>query len=698
MQLTHPDPGCEIFADIPLDERHEINRWVRAFASVDFQAGIGRALAWVARVMGCDEVTARRKYDALRKSNGHWTALADGRRIRRLLNEERTGNREFRNFITGLAERHQRNSKAAYRKFISAWAARETIPGFEDFPGWPNAPFTYRTFARIVQAETDGRKLASIRVSTSSKSGASLAQVFTTRVGLYPGAVYQFDDVWHDNWVTLGRDPVPKRVLELGVLDLFSGCRFHWGCKPRMPKAGGGMENLKEREMRFFVAGVLWNFGTSPQGTRFMVEHGTAAIREDIISILADSGLGISVDHQPIEGRQMALTGFWKGSEGGNFRAKAALESVHNLMHNDLGHLAMQTGSPSSGLKGPITTERQIAYITKIISDVLKKVPHRAELLRLPSLDYHSQFLPFLNDYYQIGLNGRTDHELEGWEKLGFLATEYTAVPGSGQFLSSPQFLALPDSSQAIIREAARMAPEQWTRRRMLSPGEVWKTGRGDLRRAPAPLICDILGKDLGREVTVRGSYIRFRDQDISPDEMIYQARARHLNGAQRELRDGEKFFAFANPFAPGTLFLLDANDRYLGHCALEQRVTATDRAALINAAGEKARRNADILQPLRIRHAEQVGDYQEMREHNKRVVSGAPVTPDEIRDARQSSARDGVRTRKANAITAAIGAEAMDPEMLLQDDCNEPEEVEFTPPGFDPFDAANLLDPDSNF
>lgn len=652
MQLTHPDPGCELFADIPLDERHEINRWARAFASVDFEAGIGKAIGWVARTMGCDEVTARRKYDALRRSDGHWTALADGRRIRRMLSEERTGNREFRNFITGLAERHQRNSKAAYRKFLTAWAGREPIPGFEDFPGWPIAPFTYRTFARIIQAETDRRKLISIRVSTSSKSGANLAQVFTTRVGLYPGAVYQFDDVWHDNWVTLGRDPIPKRVLELGVLDLFSGCRFHFGCKPRMPKADGkGMENLKEREMRFFLAGVLWNHGTSPRGTRMMVEHGTAAIREDVAAMLHDSGLGITIDRQPIEGRQAALSGFWKGSEGGNFRAKAALESVHNLMHNDLGHLALQSGSPSSGLKGPVTTERQIAYIQRIMTDVLKNVPHRAELLRLPSLDFHSQFLPFLNDYYQFGLNGRTDHDLEGWEKLGFLTTEYTTLPGSGQYLTSSQFLDLPPESQAIIRGASQAAPTTWTRRRALSPMEVWNTGKSDLRRAPAPLICDILGKDLGREVTVQGSYIRFRDQDICPDELIYAARVRHLNNAQRELRDGEKFFAFANPFAPATLFLLDAQDRYLGCCKLEQRVTATDRTALIAAAGHKAHRNAEILDPLRVRHAEQVQDAIDMRAHNQRVASGAPVTPDEITDARIAAGQQGQRTAAANRL-----------------------------------------------
>lgn len=653
MQLTTPAATDEDFADLPLDLRNEVRAWMRAFTSVDSWKPVGRAVSQIAAIMGVSVATSRRKYDALRRSGGHWSALVDLRRAGARPDSERalTGNRELRSFVAALAERHQRNSKAAYRKLLQAWQAREPIPGCEGFPGWPEPPFSYRTFARIVQAETDRRRLNSIRVGTSSKSGSALAQVYTTRVGLYPGAVYQFDDVWHDNLVTLGRDPRPTRVLELGVLDLFSGCRFHWGAKPRMPKEGGGMEGLKEREMRFFVAGILANHGVSQRGTRFMIEHGTAALREDVVAILHDSGLPIEVDRQPIEGKQQALTGFWAGSEGGNFRAKAALESVHNLIHNDLGHLALQTGSPSSGLAGPVTTDRQASYIAKVIKDVVAKVPHRADLLRLPSLDFHSQFLPLLTDYYDLGLNSRTDHDLEGWDALGFTVTEYTTAPGSGHYLSPAELLRLPMESQRIIAAAAKADPHAWTRRRRLSPAEVWNLRR-DFLTAPAPLICDILGKDLSREVKVKGSYITFADKDIAPEPLIYEARCTYLNGAQRELPAGEVYSAFANPFAPQTLFLLDARDRYLGTCPLVQRVTATDRTALIAAAGLKAQRNAEILEPLRVRHAEQVADAQALREHNRRVIADEPVTADELQQDRTDRALAMRQTRRANRMT----------------------------------------------
>jgi hypothetical protein len=68
--------------------------------------------------------------------------------------------------------------------------------------------------------------------------------------------------------------------------------------------------------------------GYSPRGTMLMLEHGTAALREDVERILYDASGGlIRCDRQPIEGKQQALTQYWGGTEGGNFRAKASLES-----------------------------------------------------------------------------------------------------------------------------------------------------------------------------------------------------------------------------------------------------------------------------------------------------------------------------------------------------------------------------------
>jgi hypothetical protein len=424
---------------------------------------------------------------------------------------------------------------------------------------------------------------------------------------------------------------------------------------PRIEKPEGGMRNIRGPEMRQFIAGWLWNYGTHPAGTRMMLEHGTAALPSDVIALLEDNCTGLSIDLQPIEGRQNALLNYWGGSQGGNFRAKAALESIHNLIHNDLAHLALQTGSPSSGLTGPHTTEVKAAWMEKTLRAIAEKAPQRLHLFRkMGALDFYAEFIPLLTDYYTHGLNGRTDHQLEGWEKLGFIRTEYTAAPGSGHYLSDSEFLTLPKESQFAITHAAKQTPSAWTRRRKLSPMEVWNSGRQHLRPAAAPLICDILGRDLAREVTVKGAYIRFRDQDVAPEELIYQARAQFLNGAQRELPSGEKYSAMVLPFSPRHLFLLDARDRYVGHCELVQRVTSTDRPSLIAAASHKAHRNAEIMEPLRVRHAEQTASEAADRAFNSRLADpSAAITPDEIHSSRVAAGKQAHRTAAANRLQA---------------------------------------------
>src|SRR5690606_17931183 len=99
-------------------------------------------------------------------------------------------------------------------------------------------------------------------------------------VGLWPGAVIQLDDMWHDNWVTVprGNKPVFARVLELAAMDLFSAHRFHWGCKPRLRRDDGTMENIGGKDGRLFLAGLLHRFGRCPRGMAFMVEHATMSI------------------------------------------------------------------------------------------------------------------------------------------------------------------------------------------------------------------------------------------------------------------------------------------------------------------------------------------------------------------------------------------------------------------------------------
>jgi hypothetical protein len=298
--------------------------------------------------------------------------------------------------------------------------------------------------------------------------------------------------------------------------------------------------------------------------------------------------------------------------------------------------------------------------------DVLAKVPHRAELLRLPALDFHHQFYPFLLDYYEFGLNARTDHDLEGWAALGHIVNEYTTIPGSGQFFTEDIFLKLPAPSQLAIREAARDNPAAWSRRRNLSPMEVFER-RPQFNFLPPVVLCDIIGQDLAREVTARRGFIEFADREIAPDPLIYQARYVAGPRAGMEIHHGEKIRLCVFPFDDRTAIATDASGRFLGEISLYKRVLPIDPSAfnttshfdarpdirsadLTRAAGEKHSRIADILEPDRILHREEVTEARELREHNRRVVSGELITDHERRTA---AALQGQRTAAANRLQA---------------------------------------------
>ena len=352
-----PDYNSHAWESIPGSHRAEIKALMNLFTEVP-EKGLTRWLQSAANQMGIAYSTLRRHYDNVANNGGDWTMLIDKRKVPVLRAEcARAKQPHFEAYVVKLVEKNQRKTTPAFRHLRQQWNSRQKpIPGYEDWAGWPQIPvgWTDRNLTRITQRATNIARLTSIRVGTSSKTNPFLPTVLTTRANLWPGAVIQLDDVWHTNFVTLGKKRDVVRVLELGALDLFSACRFHFGAKPRRKRENGSWETIGGPDMRLFLAGMFHRTGYSPQGTMLMSEHNTAKVSEDIARALYDATHGmIRVDYQPIEGKQAALSGFWSGTEGGNFRAKACLESTHNLIHNDLAALALQTGHVSHGLAGP---------------------------------------------------------------------------------------------------------------------------------------------------------------------------------------------------------------------------------------------------------------------------------------------------------------------------------------------------------
>lgn len=614
------------YGALPAAVRAEVDAWVREFEGAS--RPLTKAFADIAGRMSCDATTVRRKFYAWTKSGQDFRSLINRAKIP----ERRNLPAEFIEFWRSLCERNQRKCKPAHRALVAAWRSGAAIPGYEgtDQPrheipaGWD--------YSNLMRYRPTKFELATMRQGTAFAK-AHAPQVFSTRVGLWPGSHYMFDDVWHDNKVMFRGKPV--RAVEIGALDVFSGMRVSWGTKPRFEREDGTMDSVNEALMRFMLAGLLWQHGYDPErGTVLMAEHGSAAIRETIEKTLFDrSGGKIRVSRSGITGAHQSVAGMFKGKGGGNFRFKAALESSHNLIHNELAMLPGQTGMDVA--RRPEELSGMLKYSDDLMKAAALLPPQRRALLQFPLHDYFSHFLPLLGDVYDvINRRGedpdRFDHDLEGWEALGHTVVEYRLSAAAQQWIGPGEFLKLPEPERQALARFAQAAPEMYARTRKLSPREVWTANRQRLRPVPAFVISEILGEDLGREVRTGNGYFEFSDADISAEPLLFEARVTDEQGRQCELRDREKYLVFCNPFAADQLFVHDARLGHIGVAQRVKRVSRLDPKALAEAAKRAAERTNDLLVDVRKRHTAMTRERTEMLNHNADVIEGRTMTPTE--------------------------------------------------------------------
>lgn len=671
--LVVPPEDMAEFARLPSAARAEVEAWAAALEPL-FAArrGVGEAIRGIAARLGTSAQTARRKWDAARMDG--W---------RGLVNRART--RDGRSHLPDalierfreLCERNQRKSKPAWRQLVAEWSeARATggaCPGYAAAPapsagGVPKG-WTYRNMMRAA-----GSTPFDLCLSRQGPAHAAefRPKVFTTRVGLEAGQFYLFDDLWHDLMVVWpGVSRRSMRPLEFACLDLFSGCKVAWGCKPRMEdEETGRMVGLKEREMRFLLAHVLTRLGYRQAGTTLVVEHGTAAIRPELEAYLGQaSGGAIRVERSGIEGAS-ALAGAYAGRSKGNFRFKAALESSHNLAHNELAALPGQVGRNRD--ESPEELHGRTRHADGLLAALSQLPPERSALLRFPFVEF-GEFCRILAEVYRR-INGRTDHELEGWLEAGLVAHEIVVDPEQ-QPVDVGRFAALPAHRQEALAALVAAHPEM-ARARRLSPTEVWERGRGRLVRLGGHCIPGILGEAAAVERRVQADHMfEFEDRELSAGALRFAALAVDPEGREIVLPPGEAFRTWCNPFDPSVLHVADERGRYVGECAAWGRPTRSDVEGVRRQMGKAAHLEATLLAPVRARGQALARAKTEMHKHNAAVLAGEPVTPEEIERAKtdrrrirgttgdvgdahgapRAEEREAAEEERAEAVTAAL-------------------------------------------
>ena len=670
--LTIPSHQSPEFAALPKSVREEVTLWLHELGRVFCAKNKTKAMDAAAKAMGVSYESVRGKYYALRAA-GSWKALVNGSKARKgtesvpiaILEEFRV-----------RCEKNQRKSEPAWRWMIRDWKANGSQvknPGasMSDLPWpasinggrWPDG-CSYGNLMRLCRERFREFDLVALRDGMGKALAIHGHKVRTTRVGLWVGSHYLFDDVLRDVKMLLIAKNQIVRIQELGAFDLYSGDRFAVHRRPQFTLADGRKDSLKEYEMRFLLANVLRNIGYSPRGTEIPAELGTATIRPELREfILRHSNEKITVRLSGITGKEQAIAGYW-GRGGGNPRTKAALESHHNLIHNEAGHLPAATGhdrKPPEWLAG-------VEAVTLGVCKALATLPqNRAGLLMAPMLEYW-QGLGLLAEIDQI-IALRTDHDLEGWARCGHTCVEYRRDPRSEDWLSQRDLLALPGFERDLL-VAASESNKDYRRARNLSPREVLSAGMGELIRFPdhviALMFCDEqLGEDLRvtKQLNEEGKF-SVENKFADPEPMEFKGELMTPTGDGLRLSEGVNYGVVLNPWDAQALWVYDPRGGFLGTAARINRVSPIDERAVEKALGEWQHQKSLLLKPLGERHVNAAIEIAQIQANNALVTGGAPVSAGEISEARQSAKRIKAQTGDlADLIPTSVTLDPVSPE-----------------------------------
>jgi len=290
--------------------------------------------------------------------------------------------------------------------------------------------------------------------------------------------------------------------------------------------------------------------------------------------------------------------GLYPGRGKGNFRFKAALESLGNLVHNETADRLLfpaQTGS-NSRVNAPEELHGQEKHHDALVVAMLALPPALRDLVRLPATPL-SQALEFA-DLVQERMNDRTEHELEGWAQCGFVTSEYRVHP-THRWQPMTQLLELPESVQVALRPAIE-TDKQLSRQRNLSPREVFECLRPQLTRIRSHHIPTLIGMENSTEHSVaKTGRFEFGDEDLGPGDHVFNGIVLDEEGHQTQLQAGDKFATFVSTLDPMRLHVCNAKGAYLGWAERTYLPTRGDPHGYARAAGQKMKEHRKLLAPV---------------------------------------------------------------------------------------------------
>jgi hypothetical protein len=624
----------------------------------------GEIAKQAAAALGCSVPTVGRFVRSFR--TGGWQALIDmrGKHVGGLPEA-------FKGYVKQLHLQFQRSNsgREVQRQLIERWQLWQqtgdqlyALPGFDSPP--PAGPKGYPVgFSEdtILRLKPDNYALALVRQGAKSAAGF-LPSILSTRHGLAFGEVVMFDDQQYD--VRVAARGTSQRVLRpegFNCIDYLSGCFMSHAIRLRWWDIEADQSRtLSNQEFTWFVISYLQRHGyrSDERGTTFVFEHGTAngfnnrslttaAGFSNFDEALAAVSLGnIRVQRSGLFNAPAFSGMLFRPQSSGNPNHKAPLESMFQYVRNRMAALPGATGRNRD--EKPAEQYGMDLYTGQLLKLYERLDERHRELIRFPVMTA-AEFGTVAAAVYDA-INARTDHELEGWEKCGFVAPQFRWTPdGDSPWLPRDKVMALPEDARAALLAKAEIPGHIRTHK--LSPAEVARQHAGELTRLPDHAIPLLLPIQWARPATVKSDRtIAIKDQMMGPEAFQYVARFEGRDGTHT-LKPGTTVLCYLNPFAPERMVICREDGSFLGTLTQQTRSGFLDQAAILDQLKTRAAMKADLDADVRPHLQGMMAERAEMKNVNARLAAGKPVMPDEIAEARSEAGKEGQRTAAANRL-----------------------------------------------
>ena len=570
-------------------------------------------------------------------------------------------NKIFREWVMMMIERCQRNGGQAYKEIIAQWrrwragdqSAR--IPGFSIPPEPAMHGFHPVGWSRdnIMRMSSDIADLTRARIGQSAAARFS-PSILTTRVQMRVGQFYEHDDVMLDFLVNYPGQRTAVRPRGFFTNDSLSTANTLISFKPYLWDLDEKKrQDLTEREFFWqFLQNLLTNgYRTDDVGTTNLLENAKATIRDTrmLENLERETNGKVLCLFGAIHGHKQ-LAGYFEGRGHGNPRHKARRESLFNVVHNYLQQIPGQVGlnrdrSPEQLHGMTKANERDLALIAQLS-------PERGNLIQTHFLsweEFQTRCMEKMDE-----LDRRHDHEMEGWD--AYWGEFYRLVDG-GQWVSKDEFENYNELARNAMMTVVAQDPQNLHLRRRLSPWEVYRKFKHELtplNHIQLPTILSHRAEEFGRPVTVRKGFFEVKCAEAGTDSFFFHAMDAR-RGRAFPLPEGEKYFAFFNPYNPDVLVACDAHMRPAAVCRLWERVDAADSEAVTAALGKKSHHDAVRFGRQDARHITFAAQHSKAVKHNKAVRDGKAVTPEEIEAQRDLANR--VALHGASAASDMLGS-----------------------------------------